>query len=145
MTLLTPRFIPFFMIFWIIGSYSLIEILVRLLNLSLSVNVSVCVFPIEMLPRIFHYGYAIPFYNLSRAFRTITFNTKNQRKEISTPPSPRTLLTHCDSWFEFRHTDCLDFYLLYHPPARPMAGLEAGHEHGREPLVLQNHICDIDS
>jgi len=60
MTLLTARFIPFFMIFWII------------------VNVSVCVFPIEMLPRIFHYGYAIPFYNLSRAFRTITFNTKNQ-------------------------------------------------------------------
>lgn len=59
-TLLTIKFIPFFMIMWII------------------VNISVCIFPIEVLPRVFHYGYAAPFYNVSRAMRTIVFGTKNE-------------------------------------------------------------------
>ncbi|KAL0572822.1 hypothetical protein V5O48_009150 [Marasmius crinis-equi] len=58
-TLLTVRFIPFFMIVWIIT------------------NVSVCFMPIEVLPRIYHYGYATPFYNVSKAIRTILFSTKN--------------------------------------------------------------------
>lgn len=59
-TLLTVKFIPFFMITWIIT------------------NISVCIYPIEVLPRIFHYGYAAPFYNISRAMRTIIFGTKNE-------------------------------------------------------------------
>jgi len=59
-TLLTPRFIPFFMLTWIIT------------------NLSVCIFPIEVMPLIFHYGYAVPFYNLSRATRTVLFGTKNR-------------------------------------------------------------------
>ena len=58
-TLLTPRFIPFFMILWIIA------------------NVSVCSLPIEVLPTIFRYGYVAPFYNVSKAVRTIVFGTKN--------------------------------------------------------------------
>jgi len=58
--LLTVRAIPFFLILWIIS------------------NVSVCFFPIEVLPKIYHYGYAMPFYNVSRAVRTIVFGTKNQ-------------------------------------------------------------------
>ncbi|KAK0185224.1 hypothetical protein F5146DRAFT_1005834 [Armillaria mellea] len=60
MTLMTLRFVAFFMIFWII------------------VNVSVCFMPIDVLPRIYRYGYAFPFYNLSCAVRTIVFGTKNQ-------------------------------------------------------------------
>ncbi|KAL0945267.1 hypothetical protein HGRIS_000778 [Hohenbuehelia grisea] len=60
MTILTVRFMPFFMILWIIS------------------NVSVCFMPIEVLPGIFRYGYAAPFYNISRAMRTILFSTKNQ-------------------------------------------------------------------
>lgn len=60
MTLMTLRFVAFFMIFWII------------------VNVSVCFMPIDVLPHIYRYGYAFPFYNLSRAVRTIVFGTKNQ-------------------------------------------------------------------
>jgi hypothetical protein len=60
LTLLTLRFIPFFLVFWII------------------VNVSVVFFPIEILPTIFRYGYAAPFYNVSRATRTILFGTRNQ-------------------------------------------------------------------
>ncbi|KAF9029608.1 hypothetical protein BDZ89DRAFT_950399 [Hymenopellis radicata] len=59
-TLLTPRFLPFFMILWII------------------VNVSVCFMPIELMPHFYRYGYAIPFYNMSRAVRTVLFSTKNE-------------------------------------------------------------------
>ncbi|KAJ8523129.1 hypothetical protein ONZ45_g404 [Pleurotus djamor] len=58
-TLLTVRFIPFFLLIWIIG------------------NVSVSLFPIDLLPGIFRYGYGAPFYNISRAMRTIVFGTKN--------------------------------------------------------------------
>ncbi|KAF8179912.1 hypothetical protein BJ912DRAFT_1062709 [Pholiota molesta] len=59
-TLLTPRFIPLFMLTWII------------------INVSVCVFPIDVLPIFYRYGYAMPFYNLTRAMRTIIFGTRNR-------------------------------------------------------------------
>jgi len=60
MTLLTIRFMPYFMITWIIT------------------NVSVCIYPIDVMPYIFRYGYGAPFYNVNRAMRTVIFNTKNQ-------------------------------------------------------------------
>ncbi|KAJ7200309.1 hypothetical protein GGX14DRAFT_524825 [Mycena pura] len=59
LTLLTPRFVPFFLIVWIVT------------------NVSVCVYPLQVLPHIYRYGYGFPFYNISRAVRTIVFGTKN--------------------------------------------------------------------
>ncbi|KAK0458673.1 uncharacterized protein EV420DRAFT_1270342 [Desarmillaria tabescens] len=59
-TLLTPKFMPFFMITWIIT------------------NVAVCFMPIEVLPHFYRYGYAFPFYNVSGAVRTVLFGTKNQ-------------------------------------------------------------------
>jgi len=43
-------------------------------------NVSVCVLPIQALPGLYRYGYAMPFYNVSLAVRAIVFGTKNQRK-----------------------------------------------------------------
>ncbi|KAF8075344.1 hypothetical protein FPV67DRAFT_1408627 [Lyophyllum atratum] len=58
--LLTNRYIPFFMIVWVI------------------VNVSVCIQPIEVLPSVYRYGYASPFYNISRAVRCVVFATRNQ-------------------------------------------------------------------
>ncbi|KAJ7685788.1 hypothetical protein DFH06DRAFT_1277938 [Mycena polygramma] len=58
-TLLTIRFIPFFLIVWIIT------------------NVSVAVFPLQVLPHFYRYGYAFPFFNLSRGVRSIVFSTKN--------------------------------------------------------------------
>ncbi|KAL1747066.1 hypothetical protein HDZ31DRAFT_32713 [Schizophyllum fasciatum] len=58
-TLLTIRFMPFFMILWIIS------------------NVSVCFMPIEVMPKFYHYGYAMPFYNVSHTVRSILFGTKN--------------------------------------------------------------------
>ncbi len=36
--------------------------------------------PIDVLPHIYRYGYAFPFYNISGAIRTIIFGTKNERK-----------------------------------------------------------------
>ncbi|TRM69268.1 hypothetical protein BD626DRAFT_391845 [Schizophyllum amplum] len=58
-TILTIRFMPFFMILWIIT------------------NVSVCFMPIEVLPKFYHYGYAMPFYNVSHTVRSIVFGSKN--------------------------------------------------------------------
>ncbi|KAJ2917989.1 hypothetical protein MD484_g2447, partial [Candolleomyces efflorescens] len=58
-TLLTVRGMPFFMLLWIIA------------------NLSVAIFPLEVMPSIFRYGHAAPFYNLSRALRTVVFGTKN--------------------------------------------------------------------
>ncbi|OAX42268.1 hypothetical protein K503DRAFT_374864 [Rhizopogon vinicolor AM-OR11-026] len=60
LTVLTMKFIPIFLILWIIS------------------NVSVVYYPIEVLPAIFRYGYATPFYNNSITTRTIIFGTKNQ-------------------------------------------------------------------
>ncbi|KAN0091251.1 Protein of unknown function (DUF3533) domain containing protein [Tylopilus felleus] len=59
-TLLTVKFVPLFLVLWIIA------------------NVSVSYYPIEMLPVIFQYGYAMPFYNVAETVRTVVFNTKNQ-------------------------------------------------------------------
>ncbi|KAF9257619.1 hypothetical protein L218DRAFT_1016242 [Marasmius fiardii PR-910] len=58
-TVLTIKGIPIFMILWIIT------------------NVSVALLPIEILPKIYRYGYASPFYNVSQAVRTILFDTRN--------------------------------------------------------------------
>ncbi|KAF8181216.1 hypothetical protein K438DRAFT_1976312 [Mycena galopus ATCC 62051] len=58
-TLLTTQIVPYFPLLWIIS------------------NVSVSVFPLQVLPHIYRYGYAFPFYNISRAVRSIVFRTKN--------------------------------------------------------------------
>ncbi|KIK68776.1 hypothetical protein GYMLUDRAFT_154334 [Collybiopsis luxurians FD-317 M1] len=60
LTLLTMRGVPFFMILLIIS------------------NVSVCFMPIDVLPHVYRYGYAFPFYNISCAVRTVLFGTKNK-------------------------------------------------------------------
>lgn len=80
-TILTARFIPFFMILWIIGMNWLCT---RFLfsHLNDAVDVSVCIFPIDVLPHVYHYGYAAPFYNISRSTRSIVFGTKNTRKSF---------------------------------------------------------------
>ncbi|EJD42087.1 hypothetical protein AURDEDRAFT_168879 [Auricularia subglabra TFB-10046 SS5] len=58
-TVLTPRFIPYFLILWIIS------------------NVSVAFYPIELLPGVYKYGYASPFYNVSLTVRALLFGTRN--------------------------------------------------------------------
>ncbi|KAG1734751.1 uncharacterized protein EDB91DRAFT_586266 [Suillus paluster] len=59
-TILTVKFIAVFLILWIIS------------------NVSVSFYPIEVLPAVFRYGFAMPFYNVSSTVRTVIFNTKNE-------------------------------------------------------------------
>ncbi|KAI0065677.1 hypothetical protein BV25DRAFT_1582379 [Artomyces pyxidatus] len=59
-TLLTTKFVGFFLLLWVVA------------------NVSVCFFPPELLPGVFRYAPAMPFYNVQQAVRTIVFDTKNQ-------------------------------------------------------------------
>jgi len=59
LALVTIRFVGYFMVFFII------------------VNVSVCSLPIEILPTIYRYGRAMPFYNVNVAVRAILFGTAN--------------------------------------------------------------------
>lgn len=59
-TILTPKFIPYFLVLWIIF------------------NVAPVFFQIEVLPTIFRYGYATVFYNVSQTVRTTLFREKNQ-------------------------------------------------------------------
>ncbi|KAF9483273.1 hypothetical protein BDN70DRAFT_873964 [Pholiota conissans] len=58
--LILKQFVPFFLIAWII------------------VNASINLYPLEVLPKFFHYGYGAPFYNYSKIIRTIVFGTKNE-------------------------------------------------------------------
>ncbi|KXN86481.1 Nitrosoguanidine resistance protein SNG1 [Leucoagaricus sp. SymC.cos] len=60
LSLMTPPGVAFFLLIWIM------------------VNVAVTAFPIEVLPIIYRYGYAMPFYNIGKATRTIIFATKNR-------------------------------------------------------------------
>ncbi|KAF8893329.1 hypothetical protein BD779DRAFT_1043244 [Infundibulicybe gibba] len=60
MTLLTETTMQIFFMLWIIG------------------NMSVCLWPIEALPKAFAYGYVSPFYNISRAVRAVVLGGKNQ-------------------------------------------------------------------
>jgi hypothetical protein len=43
--------------------------------------------PIEVLPVIYRYGYAMPFYNVSRGIRSIIFGTKNTRTFVLVTPN----------------------------------------------------------
>ncbi|KAG8994623.1 hypothetical protein FRB94_012637 [Tulasnella sp. JGI-2019a] len=58
-TILTPRFTPFFLLILVIF------------------NVSVGTLPFELQPGFYKWGYGFPIYNLSIATRTILFDTKN--------------------------------------------------------------------
>ncbi|KAH8834784.1 hypothetical protein DL96DRAFT_1675041 [Flagelloscypha sp. PMI_526] len=60
LTLLTTRFVGFFLLPWVV------------------VNVSSAVLPVEVEYNLYRYAYAMPFYNISKAVRTIVFGTKNE-------------------------------------------------------------------
>jgi hypothetical protein len=78
-TILTPKFIPFFMLVWIIGQFHICMHQHLLIYNYNAVNVTVASMPIEVLPILFRYGYATPFYNISHGIRSILFGTKNTR------------------------------------------------------------------
>src|SRR6266478_3084040 len=41
-------------------------------------NVSVCLYPLVLLPGVYRYGYAMPFYNVQQTIRSLVFGTRNQ-------------------------------------------------------------------
>lgn len=83
-TILTVRFIPFFLVVWIICERLPYMVYVcPLTEIWPPANVSVVFFPVEILPSIYRYGYAMPFYNVSRAVRTILFRTRNEGTFVS--------------------------------------------------------------
>ena len=97
----------------------------HVLTLKLSIaNVSVCTFPIEVLPHFYRYGYAMPFYNVSRAMRSIVFGTKN-RGVLSNGHLSRIAIdsARC-SRVLFRYTHCMGCDLMYHPPPHSMVCTE---------------------
>jgi hypothetical protein len=71
---------PFFLLVWIIGKGPS-NIFIRHLTTFCPVNVSVAQWPPVLLPSIFRYGYAAPFYSLSIGSRTIIFGIKNNCKD----------------------------------------------------------------
>ncbi len=88
LTLLTMKGVPFFMLLLIISMSCLSAHIVAPILMDLPGNVSVCFLPIDVLPTVFRYGYAFPFYNVSSAVRTILFDTKNKRKPPFGYPMP---------------------------------------------------------
>ena len=140
-TLLTPAFAPFFLVLWIIGQWSSILMIGRLVliktRFSLA-NVSVCFYPIDLLPPVFRYGYAAPFYNVSRTVRTILFNTKNQSKR-SQRSTAASNSTHRFSWSQFRRPVCLDRYIVHYHHNFP------DHEAATRSQNLWSQTSTIDS
>lgn len=83
LSLLTVMFVPFFLLTWIMGvSPDYPSCCHNHANCQIlrSVNVASSAFPIEILPIFYRYGYAMPFYNFSKAARIIVFGTKNRRE-----------------------------------------------------------------
>lgn len=78
-SVLTIKYVQLFLILWIISKYLPLDCMKIKLNYSTG-NVSVCLWPPEMLPSFYRYAYAAPFYHLSRGVRTIVFSTKNERE-----------------------------------------------------------------
>ncbi|KAG2078806.1 hypothetical protein BDR04DRAFT_997002 [Suillus decipiens] len=63
-----------FVIYWMMSWCSMSALRIDMLT----TNVSVAFYPIEILPAVFRYGFAMPFYNVSSTVRAIIFGTKNQ-------------------------------------------------------------------
>ncbi len=56
--------------------------------IAVNVSVSVAIYPLQALPHVYRYGYAFPFYNISRAVRAIVFRTKNEGAFLSASLPP---------------------------------------------------------
>jgi hypothetical protein len=83
-------------------------------------------YPIEVLPSIFRYGYGMPFYNISHASRCIVFGTKNTGRSVSSV-SERFLAEPSDpSCREFRSPYWMDCDIVHHAAAYSVVCEEKG-------------------
>ncbi|KAG8887557.1 hypothetical protein FRB98_009463 [Tulasnella sp. 332] len=132
-TILTPRFTPFFLLILVIF------------------NVSVGTLPFELQPGFYKWGYGFPIYNLSLATRTILFDTKNhlarnagvilgwialsmltiplftwltRREETDTSPAPRTI--HATKEDTVRHATKMKDITIVIRTVAEATGIEEG-------------------
>jgi Protein of unknown function (DUF3533) len=132
-TLLTVKFIPFFMILWIIGEALTYFAYMTAIITSPAVNVSIPIFPIEVLPLVFRYGYATPFYNISHAMRCILFGTKNTRSSHVHSPNIRFPSHHVLSYYsrpQLRYLNSLGRYFVYYAAVDPVDCAAEGYNCG---------------
>ena len=90
-------------------------------------NLAVCSYPVEVLPSIYHYGHAAPFYNVSHATRTILFGTKNNRMLIGCNACDSPHDFHYSSWAQLWSAPHLDSHLL--------------HDHASDSMVCKAEGC----
>ena len=85
-----------------------------------------CIYPIDMLPQIFRYGYAAPFYNISQSVRTIVFGTRNRCKWISRLVLPPLLTDGLIGYSgqKLFYTYCMDGHLLHNAHDFPVVRKE---------------------
>lgn len=76
-TLLGPRFIPFFLVLLVSEFDCPIWAFLNSIMIQIIVNVSTTALPLELQPSIYAYGAGFPFYNMQQAIRTIVFNTES--------------------------------------------------------------------
>lgn len=87
-----------------------------------TVNISVCVFPIQAMPDFFRYGYAMPLYSISIAMLSVIFGTKNTSEWIFiiSVVSSDNLLFFFASWNVLWNYYCLDSSFMQYPPSHPV-------------------------
>ena len=108
--ILTPRFMPFFLLLWVIGKGSS-NILIRHATTFYPVNVAAAQWPPVLLPSIFRYAYGSPFYSISMGSRTIIFGIKNNCKDLILYVHWHVLIGI--SGIEFRHPHHMDRNLMH--------------------------------
>jgi len=121
-TILPLPALPFFIFLWIICAHHFFCYLLYPDLIEHLANISVCAFPIDILPSVYRYGYAFPFYNVSRGIRTVIFATRNRGGEFVDQPHKRICLSNlllC-SWFHFRSFDCMDRSFVFQYNFLPM-------------------------
>ena len=118
-TLLPIPVLPFFILLFIIGVFNKNFYLFIYTDTN-QANVAVCAFPIEILPRIYRYGYAMPFYNVSRGIRTVLFATKNAGLLAFFPLNRTNADPDICSALYIWHTYRMDSTLLYHHSIVPV-------------------------
>ncbi|KAF8322825.1 uncharacterized protein EI90DRAFT_2936677 [Cantharellus anzutake] len=110
-TLLTQRFITYFLVVYIIS------------------NVSTASLPIILEPWIYRYGYGFPIYNVGQATRTLIFNTKNHLGLNAAVLIGWILLSMC--------TTVLFQYLVRRVAMKDYLSLNTGRKVGEEEVGLE--------
>jgi hypothetical protein len=111
--------LPFFLVLWIMCTF-ILSGPIQFANPAILANVSVVVFPIEVLPNIYRYGYGAPCYAISKIARTVIFGTKNQGNVVTPVQNKLILNPRACSWLLFRYLDYLGCHFVPHAATFPI-------------------------